>query len=157
VWLRSPSAVSVAVVNGYRRKELDDWVRDWEYNVKHLLIPTDSQVGRYDDYVHFADYEGTLIARTEAEDLLAVAPPEDRAGFEARLRAADSTFVENTDPDMAHLLVRSDVLPVDDDEVSDQVWLTRLPKHGVYRRAIEREATRCDAKRAAGSHTDDER
>jgi hypothetical protein len=150
VWLRvTRPRVSVTGVNGYRRKELDDWVRDWEYNVKHLLIPTDSQVGRYGDYQNLADYEGTLNARTGAEDLLAEAPPEDRAEFEARLRAADSIFVENTDPDTAHLLIRSGVLPVDDEEVSNQIWLTRLPKHGVYRRAIEREATRCDAKRAA--------
>lgn len=147
--------VSVTGVNGYTRKELDDWVRDWEYNVKHLLIPIDSQVGRYGDYQNFADYEGTLTARTEAEDLLAQAPPEDRAEFEARLRAADSTFVDNTDPDTANLLIRSRVLPLDDDEVTDQIWLTRLPKHGVYRRAIEHEATRCEEKRAARSYTDD--
>lgn len=142
-------------MHGRKHSELENWVRHWEDSVDNLLIPTESQVGRYPDYVHFADYEGTLVARVEADDLLAEAPFDERAQFEARLRAADSVFVGNTDPDTARLLLRSCVLPVDDYEVGTQVWLTRVPKHGVFRRAIEREANRRDTEwRAAGQDPD---
>lgn len=127
--------------------EIEQALREWEVAVRQLLIPVDSQIGRtWDDWTTVVDYSGWLDARTT---LFEAMPSDEHAGDLARLAEADAAFMSKTEPDTEGVLGRSGATDGYEptEEVLKQPWMTRVPTHGVFRRAMERQATDNDARR----------
>jgi hypothetical protein len=109
-------------------------VRAWICEVASFVdVPLESDAGQ------LADFDASLGTRRGIDEDLAELPPHVARKIEAWLTIGpDAEFVALTEPDPDRLLLRADVVEFDD----AKPWNSRVPKRGLMREELEREARR---------------
>ena len=104
--------------------------------------------GESSELIAFHDYWASLDTRDDIDCLARELPADVRIAVESWLRdGPDAEFVRLTEPDDDHLLVRAGL--VDDPE--GEIWDSRVPRDGLARTALEREALRNDSLSSDGA------
>lgn len=90
------------------------------------------------------DYRGSLINRETIDEKLEALPREVRKEVARWLRdGPDAEFLRLTEADEDRLLIRADFC----DKSAAQIWNSRVPRRGLARVALEREADRLESRR----------
>ena len=113
-------------------------LRAWASEVEAFI---DVPLGSNSELIALEDYRGSLINRDDIDDRLHELPVDVRDAVEGWLRdGPDAEFLSLTEPDDDHLLIRADI----DDAPEGKIWDSRVPRSGLTRIALEREARKSD-------------
>ena len=122
----------------YRDPSVASRLRAWASEVEGFI---DVPLGSSSELIALEDYRGSLINRGDIDDKLHKLPADVRDAVEGWLRdGPDAEFLSLTEPDDDRLLIRADL----DDTPEGKIWDSRVPRGGLARIALKREARRND-------------
>jgi hypothetical protein len=122
-------------------RSIADSIRAWIIGVTNTVDePLGPEHGDLDELVeHLYDYEGAITDRASIDDLLDSLPGELTSKLQTWLaHGPDATFVDLTEPDPDNLLARAGM----GSNGGRKPWDVRVPKRGLVRALLEREAER---------------